>query len=200
MRIAIFAMALGGLTGAAAAQDIDPARVDAVIAEAFAAAPEEWQPRLVPDETMALCNASRNLPDGETADRIMAAAQESIVYPENGLMGDWQKGETLAQSGYGMRFTDYPPARENGGNCYACHQITAAEVSYGTIGPSLLGYGKLRDFSEEAVKATYDKIYNPHSQLACSMMPRFGPNEVLTVEQIRDIVALLMDPESPVNQ
>jgi L-cysteine S-thiosulfotransferase len=200
MRIAIFAMALGGLTGAAAAQDIDPARVDAVIAEAFAAAPEEWPPRLVPDETMALCNASRNLPDGETADRIMAAAQESIVYPENGLMGDWQKGETLAQSGYGMRFTDYPPARENGGNCYACHQITAAEVSYGTIGPSLLGYGKLRDFSEEAVKATYDKIYNPHSQLACSMMPRFGPNEVLTVEQIRDIVALLMDPESPVNQ
>jgi L-cysteine S-thiosulfotransferase len=200
MRIAILAMALGGLTGAAAAQDIDPARVDAVIAEAFAAAPEEWQPRLVPDETMALCNASRNLPDGETADRIMAAAQESIVYPENGLMGDWQKGETLAQSGYGMRFTDYPPARENGGNCYACHQITAAEVSYGTIGPSLLGYGKLRDFSEEAVKATYDKIYNPHSQLACSMMPRFGPNEVLTVEQIRDIVALLMDPESPVNQ
>jgi L-cysteine S-thiosulfotransferase len=200
MRIAIFAMALGGLTGAAAAQDIDPARVDAVIAEAFAAAPEEWQPRLVPDETMALCNASRNLPDGETADRIMAAAQESIVYPENGLMGDWQKGETLAQSGYGMRFTDYPPARENGGNCYACHQITAAEVSYGTIGPSLLGYGKLRDFSEEAVKTTYDRIYNPHSQLACSMMPRFGPNEVLTVEQIRDIVALLMDPESPVNQ
>jgi L-cysteine S-thiosulfotransferase len=115
-------------------------------------------------------------------------------------MGDWEKGEALAQSGYGMRFTDYPPARENGGNCYACHQITAAEVSYGTIGPSLLGYGKLRDFSEEAVKATYDKIYNPHSQLACSMMPRFGPNEVLTVDQIRDIVALLMDPESPVNQ
>jgi sulfur-oxidizing protein SoxX len=200
MRIAIFAMALGGLTGAAAAQDIDPARVDAVIAEAFAAAPEEWQPRLVPDETMTLCNAARNMPDGETADRIMAAAQESIVYPENGLMGDWQNGEALAQSGYGMRFTDYPPTRENGGNCYACHQLTAAEVSYGTIGPSLLGYGKLRDFSEEAVKTTYDRIYNPHSQLACSMMPRFGPNEVLTVDQIRDIVALLMDPESPVNQ
>lgn len=200
MRIAFFATALAGLTGAAGAQEIDQARVDAVIVDAFRAAPEDWQPRLTPDETMALCNASRNLPDGETADRIMAAAQEGIVYPENGLMGDWKNGEALAQSGYGMRFTDYPPTRENGGNCYACHQITAAEVSYGTIGPSLLGYGKLRDFSEEAVKATYDKIYNPHSQLACSMMPRFGLNEVLTVDQIRDIVALLMDPESPANQ
>jgi L-cysteine S-thiosulfotransferase len=200
MRIAFVAMALAGLTGAAVAQEIDAARVEAVIAEAFQGAPEDWQPRLVPDETMALCNASRNLPDAEIADGIMAAAQEGIVYPENGMMGDWKNGEALAQSGYGMRFTDYPPARENGGNCYACHQITAAEVSYGTIGPSLLGYGKLRDFSEEAVKATYDKIYNPHSQLACSMMPRFGPNEVLTVDQIRDIVALLMDPESPVNQ
>jgi sulfur-oxidizing protein SoxX len=31
-------------------------------------------------------------------------------------------------------------------------------------------------------------------------MPRFGTNEVLTIEQIKDAVALLMDPESPVNK
>ena len=24
-------------------------------------------------------------------------------------MGDWKKGEKLAQIGYGLRFTDYPP-------------------------------------------------------------------------------------------
>ena len=30
-------------------------------------------------------------------------------------------------------------------------------------------------------------------------MPRFGANKVLTVEQIKDAVALLMSPESPVN-
>lgn len=204
MRILIaagLALALPAAAGTAAADEIAEDRLAAVIAEAFANAPEDFLPRLEPDETMALCNEARNLPDADTADRIMEMAQAEIVYPEDGnLMGDWERGEALAQSGYGMRFTDYPPARETGGNCYACHQLTLAEVSYGTLGPSLLGYGKLRDFSEEAVKAAYDKIYNPHSQLACSMMPRFGTNGVLEPEQIRDIVALLMDPDSPVNE
>ena len=32
-----------------------------------------------------------------------------------------------------------PPRAPNGGNCYACHQLTKAEVSYGTIGPEPSG-------------------------------------------------------------
>jgi hypothetical protein len=32
----------------------------------------------------------------------------------------------------------------NGGNCYNCHQISKEEISFGTIGPSLYNYGKLR--------------------------------------------------------
>jgi L-cysteine S-thiosulfotransferase len=183
------------------AEEPSPERVQEVIDEAFANAPDEFRPRLEPDEVMQICNASRNNPDDEGWDRIIELATDGIVYPEDGeLMGDWENGEQLAQSGYGMRFTDYPPARETGGNCYACHQLTEAEVSYGTIGPSLRQYGELRDYTEEAVRAAYDKIYNPHAALPCSMMPRFGTNEVLTPEQIRDIVALLMDPESPVNK
>jgi sulfur-oxidizing protein SoxX len=31
-------------------------------------------------------------------------------------------------------------------------------------------------------------------------MPRFGHSRILTEEQVRDVVALLMDPASPVNQ
>jgi sulfur-oxidizing protein SoxX len=31
-------------------------------------------------------------------------------------------------------------------------------------------------------------------------MPRFGANKVLSVDQIKDIVALLMSPDSPVNK
>jgi len=31
-------------------------------------------------------------------------------------------------------------------------------------------------------------------------MPRFGHNGILTDQQIRDVVALLLDPMSPVNQ
>jgi L-cysteine S-thiosulfotransferase len=181
--------------------EISEQRVDEVVSAAFANAPEEFLPRLEPDEIMEACNASGNDPDDDDWDRIMELARESIVYPEDGeLMGDWQRGEALAQSGYGLRFTDYPPAREAGGNCYACHQLTEAEVSYGTLGPSLRQYGELRGYNEEMVRAAYDKIYNPHAVFPCSMMPRLGANEVLTPEQIRDLVALLMDPDSPVNQ
>ena len=68
------------------------------------------------------------------------------------------------------------------------------------MGPSLLAYGKIRKFSEAAAKVTYDKIYNSHATLPCSLMPRFGTNGVLTLEQIKDLVALLMSPESPVNR
>jgi sulfur-oxidizing protein SoxX len=115
-------------------------------------------------------------------------------------MGEWQKGERIAQSGYGLRFTDYPPRGPNGGNCYACHQMTKAEVSYGTLGPSLLNYGKLRNFGEAETKAAYEKIYNSQATIPCSNMPRFGTNKVLTIEQIKDVVALLMSPDSPVNK
>jgi sulfur-oxidizing protein SoxX len=31
-------------------------------------------------------------------------------------------------------------------------------------------------------------------------MPRFGHAGILTVEQIKDVMALLLDPKSPVNQ
>jgi sulfur-oxidizing protein SoxX len=31
-------------------------------------------------------------------------------------------------------------------------------------------------------------------------MPRFGHSGILTEAQIKDVVALLMDPKSPVNQ
>jgi sulfur-oxidizing protein SoxX len=188
----------------ALAQDkpaVDPARVEAVIKAGWPAASPEWQARLVPDKTMEECSKHGNAPPGAVFEAIQKREGATIAYPADGkLLGDWKKGEALAQSGYGLRFTDYPARRANGGNCYACHQLTRQEVSFGTIGPSLLGYGKLRGSTPEAVKAAYDKVYNPHATFACSLMPRFGANNVLTPEQIKDLVALLMDPQSPVNQ
>jgi sulfur-oxidizing protein SoxX len=188
----------------ALAQDkpaIDPARADAVIKSAFPTAPADWQPRLVPDETMRQCSAHRNQPPKAIADAIQERERATIVYPpDNKLLGDWKRGEKIAQSGYGLRFTDYPPRNANGGNCYACHQLTKQEVSYGTLGPSLLGYGKIRKFSDADTKAAYDKIYDSHAAFPCSNMPRFGTNKILTIEQIKDLVALVMSPESPVNK
>jgi sulfur-oxidizing protein SoxX len=179
----------------------DPARVDAAIKSAFPSAPADWQPRLIPDETMRQCSAYRNSPPKAIAEAIQQRERATIVYPPDGkVLGDWKKGEAIAQSGYGLRFTDYPPRSVNGGNCYACHQITKQEVSYGTLGPSLLAYGKNRQFSDADTKAAYDKIYNSHAAFPCSNMPRFGSNKILTIEQIKDLVALLMSPDSPANK
>ena len=176
-------------------------KADATIKAAFPGAPEQFIPRLSQDETMKQCSASHNNPTKAIAGEIQKREKASIEYPADGkFIGDWKKGEALAQSGYGLRFNDYPAKRPNGGNCYACHQISKQEVSYGTLGPSLLQYSKLRDFAEADVKATYEKIYNSHSALPCSTMPRFGANKVLTIDQIKDAVALLMSPDSPVNK
>jgi sulfur-oxidizing protein SoxX len=190
------------IAASASAQQVavEPARIEAAVKGGWPAAPAEWQARLVPDETMKQCSAHDNSPPQALAAAIQDREKATIEYPAGEISGDWKRGERLAQSGYGLRFTDYPPRNPNGGNCYACHQLTKQEVSYGTIGPSLLLYGKLRDFTPEASKALYEKIYNPHAAFACSLMPRFGSNKVLTVEQIRDLVALLMSPDSPVNK
>ena len=176
-------------------------KVDAAVQAAFPTAPAEFQPRLSPDATLKECSAHNNAPPKAVAAAIQAREQASIAYPPDGkFLGDWKKGEALAQSGYGMRFTDYPATRANGGNCYACHQVTRRELSYGTIGPSLTDYGKLHEFRDSDAKAAYEKIYNAQAAFPCSLMPRFGSNKVLTIEQIKDLVALLMSPDSPVNQ
>jgi sulfur-oxidizing protein SoxX len=198
----ILILALGGAPGFAQQQAaIDPARVDAAVKSAFPTAPADWQSRLVPDETMRQCSAHRNAPPKAVAAAIQEREKTTIIYPSDGkLLGDWKQGEKIAQSGYGLRFTDYPPRSANGGNCYACHQMTKQEVSYGTLGPPLLNYGKLRNFAEADTRAVYDKIYNSHAAFPCSNMPRFGASKILTIEQIKDLVALVMSPESPVNK
>jgi sulfur-oxidizing protein SoxX len=199
--LALLALAFAAPAFAQDKPAIDPARLEAVMKKGWPGASPEWQARLVPDETMKECSAHANNSPAAVFETIQKREGATIAYPADGkLLGDWKKGEALAQSGYGLRFTDYPARRPNGGNCYACHQLTRQEVSFGTIGPSLLGYGKLRGATPDAVKAAYDKIYNPHATFACSLMPRFGANKVLTPEQIKDLVALLMDPQSPVNQ
>ena len=180
---------------------VDPAKVDAAIASAFPTAPADWRSRFDQDETMKQCSLHRNLPPKPVADEIQKRERAKIQYPADGkFLGDWSSGEKIAQSGYGLRFTDYPPRQANGGNCYACHQLTKAEVSYGTIGPSLLNYGKTRNFSEAATQAVYEKIYDPQAAYPCSNMPRLGLHNVLTIEQIKDLVALVMSPDSPVNK
>jgi L-cysteine S-thiosulfotransferase len=175
-------------------------RTEIVFNEAFAKASPELRARIVQDEVQKLCTHYRNAPPADVRKQIEASQLATIRYPASGqLIGDWKKGEKLAQDGYGLRFTD-TAAAPNGGNCYACHQLAPQELSYGTLGPSLYHYGKLRGASNETATYTYSKIYNAQAFAACSNMPRFGHKQILTPEQIADAVALLLDPESPVNK
>lgn len=173
-----------------------------VLRASFKARGQAGLDRLDQDPVQAAC--SRPPSDGplpeDAAAKLVAAQQATLVYPADGvLMGDWKKGEAIAQSGVGMQFSD-DPKRPSGGNCYACHQLSAKEVAFGTLGPSLYQYGKMRGKSEAMQRYTYGRIYNPQGFAPCSSMPRFGHQKILTPEQIEDVVALLLDPGSPVNQ
>ena len=183
----------------ALAQAPDAARVEAVVAASFSAAPEAWKSRVTQDSLQAVCSQTRNQPNAAQAAEITSTAQASVVLPaDSAIIGNWRNGEKIAQNGQGGQFSD-APGTVSGGNCYACHQMAASEISFGTLGPSLGKYGRLRDFDPAEARATYAKIFNPHVTRACSTMPRFGLNKVLTAQQISDVVAYLFDPESPVN-
>lgn len=201
MKKSILAALICGAAFAAQAQDAAKFSVTEQFKAMFKKVPEGWAERLVPDETLQLCSDTKNSPSKDAAEKLVAREVAAIVYPADGnVLGDWANGEKLAQNGYGGRFTDTDPKKENGGNCYACHELAAKEIAYGTVGPSLKAYGKLRDFKPEAAKAAYAKIYNPHATLACSLMPRFGHNKFLTEAQMKDVTAFLMSPDSPVNK
>lgn len=157
--------------------------------------------RLNQDKAMAICTqyAVKPVPKA-LAKQIEEENMKAIPFPADGkYIGDWKAGERIAQSGVGMQFTDNP-ANPAGGNCYACHKLDPKELSYGTIGVSLYQFGKLRGYGNDIAKYAYGKIYNAQAYNACSNMPRFGHNKILTEQQIKDVVALLMDPESPVNK
>jgi L-cysteine S-thiosulfotransferase len=198
------AVALGGaLHGCAtspAEADVNTAAA-AMLKASFKARGQAGLDRLNQDETQKLCSeyANRPLPPS-VAQKIEQANLASVRYPADGkLVGDWKNGEKIAQEGRGKQFSDDPQGVV-GANCYACHQLAPGELSYGTIGPSLYRFGKLRGFTDDTRKYAWGKVYNPDAYAACSNMPRFGHNGILSEQQIRDVVALLMDPASPVNQ
>ena len=166
--------------------------------------PKYWMTRLEQDETMKTCQQYRDNPPRKIGEKLEKLNAATIRYPVDGkLIGDWKEGEKLAAVGTGGHIgfiQPDPPGRVRGGNCYACHELAKKEVAYGTIGPSLHHFGKLRGNSDDIVKYAYDKIYNSNAFSACTNMPRFGLHNWLTPEQITHIVAFLIDPESPVNK
>jgi len=159
--------------------------------------------RISQDDINTVCSASelsRTPLSGEQTRKLEGAQFATIKYPADGkYLGDWKAGEKLAQDGRGSTYSD-KAGSPNGGNCYNCHQISKEEISHGTLGPSLYNYGKLRGNSEAVVKYTWGKIYNAKAFNACTNMPRFGHQGILTEGQMKDLMALLLDPDSPINK
>ena len=159
--------------------------------------------RLNQDATQAFCSDPLRA-DEKSKDpmrgKIEAENYATIKWPSDGKwLGDWKAGEEVAQSGRGLTSTD-KAGQVNGGNCYNCHQISPKEIAFGTIAPTLLNYGKVQGSSEEKLRYTWGKIYNSKAFNACSNMPRGGHMGIITEQQIKDLMALLFDPQSPVNQ
>ena len=212
MKMHVFAASLATAVLAACATAPSPAELNrqavAAIKASFRDQGIAKVDRLNQDLGQQACSAPTP-PSPEVAKQIEVASLASVKPPTGGqYIGDWRNGEKLAQNGRGMTWTD-PSAdpKDNGANCYNCHQIDKKEISYGTIGPSLWNYGKVRGVKDPAdpasaamVQYTWAKLWNSKAYAACSNMPRFGHLGLLNEQQLRDVMALLLDPKSPVNQ
>jgi sulfur-oxidizing protein SoxX len=151
------------------------------------------------DEVQRACNLHADNPPEAVAKPLEEAQLKAIRFPNGSLMGDWKNGERIAQSGRGSMWSDKPGVQE-GGSCYNCHQISPKVEAFGTLAPSLAGFGRLRGNRPDIQRYVYGKIYNAKAYNLCSQMPRLGHAGTLTEQQIKDLVALLLDPASPVNQ
>jgi L-cysteine S-thiosulfotransferase len=192
------ALLLAGMLALPSAFADSDTEAQQVLKRDFHARGQATMDRIEQDGLQRICTETRDRPPEALARALEADQQKTITYPAGSLIGDWKRGERLAQSGQGMTWNDKPG--NAGGSCYNCHELSPQELSFGTIGPSLRGFGKKRGDGPEVQRYVYAKIYNAKAFAACSQMPRFGTSGTLAAEQIKDLVALLLDPASPVNQ
>ena len=174
--------------------------IEAVLQNSFVAKNQATMDRLERDAVQSACSAPRGMPlDNDMLASLRAERLAAVVLPADGeYLGDWQRGAEVAGNGRGLQSSD-DPAQPNGGNCYACHQLAPDKVAYGTLGPSLTGYGA-RGQSEAMLQYTWTKLWDTHAYNLCSHMPRFGAQGILTEQQLKDVMPFLLDPASPVNQ
>jgi len=131
-----------------------------------------WTPggtAFVPADTLTMfpCH-DEELPCGKMAPP--AIEKVSFTGPLN---GDAKKGEAIAIN---IRY----------GNCIACHNLPNGYEG-GTIGPSLAQYARRGVPPEITYQRIWDvRVFNPNA-----FMPIYGPNAVLTEQEIRDVMEFL---------
>lgn len=197
---AILAAAIAGGCATTADRAAYDAKATATIQRDFHARGIATMDRLKQDELQLACTQYRDHPPEDVLERLEAQQRAAIRLPADGILsGDWKRGAALAENGRGMSWSD-KPGTPSGGSCYNCHELAPQQTSFGTMGPSLRQFGKLRGYTAEVQKYAYERIYNSKAFAPCSAMPRFGTSGTLTEAQIKDLVAYLTDPESPVNK
>lgn len=117
---------------------------------------------------MAFPCLSYSLPCSKVAVR---APQQPVL--DGPLQGDATRGKTLAFA-------------RGKGNCLACH-VMKGGTQPGTRGPDLSGYGAWGRSDSE----TYALVFDMRARTPDTVMPPFGTNEVLSPQEIRDVVAFL---------
>ncbi|HSG74598.1 MAG TPA: sulfur oxidation c-type cytochrome SoxX [Burkholderiales bacterium] len=203
--VATLAAATALLAACAAMQSTPRERATKMMERDFHPVGIAGMDRLKEDAVAAACNKHDDNPPKDVADKLQAQQYAAVKWPADGkFVGNWKEGEKIAQRGRGMTWRDKPGktsrGEPNGGSCYNCHQIGPDTTSFGTIGPSLYNFAKLRGYGADIQRYAYAKIYNAKAYSLCSQMPRFGHSGTLTEEQMKDLTALLMDPASPVNR
>lgn len=111
---------------------------------------------------------SHTLPCGKIPTR--KPVKQALAGPLN---GDSARGKALANE-------------RSKGNCVACHVLQGAEQP-GSKGPDLSTYGAWGRSDGE----TYALVYDMRSRNPDTVMPPAGTNQILTDQELRDVVAFL---------
>ena len=129
--------------------------------------------------------------------------------PAARYLGDWREGEKLAQNGRGMTWTDasadtdgqrrqllqLPPDRarprsRSAPSARACTTTASCAACRDPADPA----------AAPIVAVHLGQAVERQGLHACSSMPRFGHAGLLNEDAAADLMALLLDPKSPVNQ
>ena len=186
------------------AQSAKAAKAVAMMKASFKEHGQAKLDRLDQDEVQRICSECHGdtvIPK-DVAARLEKAQQAAIKYPaDDKYMGDWKAGRAHRADRRRHAVQRRSDASPTGGNCYACHQLSqgGAVLRHHRAEPVQLRQAARLHAGHAEVRLRQGLQLRRRSRRAptCRASATAG---ILTEKQIQDVVALLMDPESPVNK
>ena len=146
--------------------------------------------------------------DPQRAKRIEAENFKTIQWPADGkFLGDWKQGEEIAQNGRGLTWTDNAkvgqrrqllqlPPDHQGGDLLRHHRPQPLQLRQAARRHRPGEPGGQADASNTPGA----RSGTPRPTTRAPTCRASGHMGILNEQQVRDIMALLLDPQSPVNQ